>query len=415
MEVLGPMDVVYARCCGIDIHKQTAVACVIRSDTQGPPRKQIRTFGTMTDDLLALADWLRTEGVSHVAMESTGVYWKPPYNLLEGEFEVILANAQHIKAVPGRKTDVQDAEWIADLLRHGLLKASFVPDRPQRELRELTRYRTSLVRERAAEVNRLQKTLEGANIKLGDVASDILGLSARQMLEGLVTGTDPTILAQFARGRLREKIPQLERALAGHFAAHQRFLLAAQLAHIDYLDELIEQLSAEVAQRLAPFAPLIERLDAIPGIARRTAEIVLAEIGTDVHRFPTAAHLASWAGMCPGQHESAGKQTSGKTRKGSPWLRSALVEAATAAAKSKRSYLASQYSRLARRRGAKKAAVAVGHSILVIIWHLLEHDCPYVDLGSTYFDQRDHSHVKRHLVQRLEQLGYAVTLSRAAA
>jgi transposase len=409
------MDVVYARCCGIDIHKQTAVACVIRSDTQGPPRKQIRTFGTMPDDLLALADWLRTEGVSHVAMESTGVYWKPPYNLLEGEFEVILANAQHIKAVPGRKTDVQDAEWIADLLRHGLLKASFVPDRPQRELRELTRYRTSLVRERAAEVNRLQKTLEGANIKLGDVASDILGLSARQMLEGLVTGTDPTILAQFARGRLREKIPQLERALAGHFAAHQRFLLATQLAHIDYLDALIEQLSAEVAQRLAPFAPLIERLDAIPGIARRTAEIVLAEIGTDVHRFPTAAHLASWAGMCPGQHESAGKQTSGKTRKGSPWLRRALVEAATAAAKSKRSYLASQYSRLARRRGAKKAAVAVGHSILVIIWHLLEHDCPYVDLGSTYFDQRDHSHVKRHLVQRLEQLGYAVTLSRAAA
>jgi transposase len=409
------MDVLYPRCCGIDIHKKTAVACVIISDPNGPPHKQIRTFGTMTDELLALADWLAAERVTHVAMESTGVYWKAPFNLLEGQFEVLLANAQHIKAVPGRKTDVQDAEWIADLLRYGLLKASFVPDRSQRELRELTRYRTSLVRERATETNRLQKTLEGANIKLGDVASNIVGQSARQMLDGLVVGTDPSILAQFARGRMREKIPQLERALAGRCAAHQRFLIAQQLAHLDYLDEAIERLSAEVAQRLAPFVSTLERLDAIPGIARRTAEIVLAEIGTDVRRFPTAGHLASWAGVCPGQHESAGKQTHGTTRDGNRWLRAALIEAAQAAAHSKTSYLAAQYQRLARRRGGKKAAMAVGHSILVIIWHLLEHDCPYVDLGSTYFDERDHSHLQRHLVHRLEQLGYAVTLSRSAA
>jgi transposase len=409
------MDVTYPRCCGIDIHKKTAVACVIISDPNGPPRKQIRTFGTMTDELLVLADWLAEQRVTHVAMESTGVYWKAPFNVLEGQFEVLLANAQHIKAVPGRKTDVQDAEWIADLLRHGLLKASFVPDRPQRELRELTRYRTSLVRARATATNRLQKTLEGANIKLGDVASNILGQSARQMLEGLVVGTAPAILAQFARGRLREKIPQLERALAGRCAAHQRFLIAQQLAHIDYLDEAIDHLSAEVAQRLAPFVSTLERLDAIPGIARRTAEIVLAEIGPDVRRFPTAGHLASWAGVCPGQHESAGKQTRGTIREGNPWLRTALVEAAQAAAHSKTSYLAAQYHRIARRRGGKKAAVAVGHSILVIIWHLLEHDCPYVDLGSTYFDERDQTGIKRHLVRRLEQLGYSVALSRSAA
>ena len=410
------MDVVYPRCCGIDIHQKIAVACVIVSETQGPPHKEIRTFGTMTDDLLALADWLTSEGVTHVAMESTGVSWKAPFNLLEGQFEVLLANAQHIKAVPGRRTDVKDAEWIADLLRHGLLKASFVPDRPQRELRELTRYRTALVRERAAEANRLQKTLEGANIKLGDVASSILGRSARQMLEGLVGGmAEPSTLAQFARGRLREKIPQLERALAGHFAAHQRFLVAQQLAPIDYLDEAIECLSREVAERLAPFEAMLERLDVVPGVGRRTAEILLSEIGTDMRRFPTAGHLASWAGMCPGQHESAGKQSDGRTRKASPWLRDALIEAAAAAAKTKDTYLAAQSHRLVRRRGRNKAAVAVGHSILVIVWLLLQHDCPYVDLGSTYFDERDRTATERRLVHRLEQLGYSVHLDRPAA
>jgi transposase len=295
----------------------------------------------MTDDLLGLADWLAVEGVTHVAMESTGVSWKAPFNLLEGQFEVLLANAQHIKTVPGGKTDVKDAEWIADLLRHGLLRASFVPDRPQRELRELTRYRTALVRERAAEANRLQKTLEGANIKLVSVATNVLGRSARHMLEGLVAGNaDPPRLAQFARGRIREKIPQLERALAGHFAAHQRFIVAQQLAHMDYLDEAIECVSTEVAERLARFEATIERLDVVPGVGRRTAEILLSEIGTDMSRFPTAAHLASWECMCPGHHESAGKQHDGKTRKGSLWLRQALIEAASAAGKTKGTYLA---------------------------------------------------------------------------
>jgi transposase len=280
----------------------------------------------------------------------------------------------------------------------------------------LTRYRTALVRERAAEANRLQKTLEGANIKLGDVASSILGRSARQMLEGLVGGTaDPATLAQFARGRMREKIPQLERALAGHFAAHQRFMVAQQLAHIDYLDEAIERVSREVAERLAPFEALLERLDVVPGVGRRTAEILLAEIGTDMGRFPTAGHLASWAGLCPGHHESAGKQYDGQTRKASPWLRDALIEAAAAAAKTKDTYLAAQYHRLVRRRGRNKAAVAVGHSILVIVWHLLQHDCPYVDLGSTYFDERDRTATERRLVHRLEQLGYSVHLDRSAA
>jgi transposase len=344
------------------------------------------------------------------------VYWKAPYNLLEGQFEVLLANAQHIKTVPGRKTDVKDAEWIADLLRHGLLRASFVPDRPQRELRELTRYRTALVRERAAEANRLQKTLEGANVKLGDVATNVLGQSARQMLEGLVAGNaEPATLAQFARGRMRAKIPRLERALAGRFAAHQRFMVAQQLAHIDYLDEVIDRVSAEVAERVAPFEAAIERLDVIPGVGRRTAETLVAEIGTDMSRFPTAAPLASWAGVCPGQHESAGKQHTGKTRKGSPWLRQALIEAASAAGKTKSTYLAAQYHRLMPRRGRNKAAVAVGHTILVIAWHLLQHDSPYVDLGSTYFDERDRAATERRLVRRLEQLGYSVHLDRSAA
>jgi transposase len=301
------MDVVHTRCCGIDIHKKTAVACLIVPGTDGQPSKTVRTFGTMTDDLLALADWLTSEDVSHVALEATGVYWKPVWNLLEANFALILANPQHIKAVPGRKTDVKDAQWIADLLRHGLLRGSFVPDRPQRELRELTRYRTALVRERTREVNRVQKTLEGANIKLGDVASNVLGVSGRAMLQGLVAGsTDTATLADLAKGKLRDKRAALERALSGRMGPHQRFLLAEQLSHIDTLDDAIERVSGEVAERVLPFESEIERLDAIPGVGRRTAEALVAEIGTDMSRFPTAAHLASWAGMCPGNHESAG-------------------------------------------------------------------------------------------------------------
>ena len=337
------------------------------------------------------------------------------WNLLEDSFTLLLVNAQHIKAVPGRKTDVRDCEWIADLLRHGLLRPSFVPDRPQRELRELTRYRTSLVRERSTAVNRLQKTLEGANIKLASVATDIMGASGRQMLAAIVAGaTDATALAQLAQKRLREKLPALERALTGRVGAHQRFLLAQQLAHIDFLDETIARLSAEIAQRLQPDEAALERLDTIPGVGRWTAEILLAELGTDMARFPSARHLASWAGMCPGNHESAGKRKSGRTRKGNPWLRTALVEAAQAAGRTKQRYLGAQYRRLAARRGAKRAAVAVGHSILGIVYQLLTRETVYEDLGVHYFDERHRHAVQRRLVRRLEALGYTVVLKPAA-
>jgi transposase len=411
------LDVIYERCCGLDVHKRSVAACLIVPGTHGEPRKQIRTFGTMTEDLLELSDWLAAAGCTHVAMESTGVYWKPIYNLLEGAFTPLLVNARHIKSVPGRKTDVKDCEWIADLLRHGLLRGSFVPERPQRELRELNRYRTTLVRERSAEVGRLQKTLEGANIKLASVATDIMGKSARQMLKALIDGsTDTSAMAQLARGKLRAKIPQLERALQGCSGAHQRFLIAQQLAHIDFLEETIEQLSAEIAERMGPFGEAIERLETIPGVGRRTAEAILAEIGADMSRFPTYRHLASWAGMCPGNNESGGKRRSGKTTKGDPWLRAALVEAAHAAGRTRNTYLSAQYRRLASRRGKKRAAVAVGHTILVIAYNLLlQRSCGYEELGGDYFDKRDRQAVERRLVRRLEGLGYKVSLDPLAA
>jgi transposase len=406
------MEMVYARCCGLDVHKRSVVACLLTPGGGGQPTKELRTFGTMTADLLALSDWLAAAGCTHVAMEATGAYWKPIYNLLEDRFVVLVVNAAHIKAVPGRKTDVRDAEWIADLLRHGLLRASFIPHRSQRELRELTRYRTTLVHERANEVNRLQKVLEGANIKLASVATDILGKSGRDILVALVGGTtEPAALAQLARGRLREKIPQLEQALSGQFSAHQRFLIAQQLAHIDFLDASLERLSAEIGERLRPFEPEMERLQTIPGVGRRTAEVLLAEIGADLSRFPTARHLASWAGLCPGNDESAGKRRSGRTRKGSPWLRTALVEAARAAARTKDTYPAAQYRRLAARRGAKRAAVAVAHSLLAMVYALLTQRVTYHELGGQYFDERDRLAVQRRLVRRLEALGYTVSLA----
>jgi transposase len=410
------MDVLYERCCGLDIHKRSVVACVITPGPTGKPAKVVRTFGTMTDDLLQLAEWLRSHAVTHVAMESTGVYWKPVWNLLEGEFDLLLANAQHMKAVPGRKTDVKDCEWIADLLRHGLLRASFVPDRPQRELRELTRYRTSLLGERTAEVNRLQKTLEGANIKLAAVATNVLGKSGREMLEALVGGTtDPAVLADLARGKLRAKLPELARALAGSFGPHQRFLIAEQLAHLDYLDEVIERVSTEITARLGPVQTAVERLDSIPGVGQRTAEVLVAELGTDLGRFPTAAQLASWAGMCPGNHESAGKRLSGRTRKGNPWLRAALVEAGQAAGRTKQSYLGALFRRLVARRGKKRAALAVGHRVLVIAYHLLTQDTTYTELGVHFLDERNRGAVERRLVRRLQGLGYKVTLQPTVA
>jgi transposase len=410
------LDVIYERCCGLDVHKRTIAACLIVPGMGGATQKEIRTFGTMTEDLLELTDWLAAAGCTHVAMESTGVYWKPVYNLLEATFTPLLVNARHIKTVPGRKTDVKDCEWIADLLRHGLLRGSFVPERPQRELRELGRYRTTLVQERSAEVSRLQKTLEGANIKLASVATDIMGKSGRQMLKALIAGsTDASEMAQLARGKLRAKIPKLEQALRGCFGAHQRFLIAQQLAHIDFLEETIEQLSVEIAERMRPFGEALERLETIPGVGRRTAEAILAEIGPEISRFPTYRHLASWAGMCPGNDQSGGKCRRGKTTKGNPWLRAALVEAAHAAGRTKNTYLSAQYRRLASRRGKKRAAVAVGHSILVIAYHLLQRSCGYEELGGDYFDKRDRQGVERRLVRRLEGLGYKVSLDPVAA
>ncbi len=346
------MDILYERCCGLDIHKRTVVACLIVPSPAGRPRKEIRTFGTMTADLLQLSDWLTSESVTHVAMEATGVYWQPVWNVLEGSFTLLLAKARHIQAVPGRKTDVRDGEWIADLLRHGLLRPSFVPDRPQRELRELTRYRTALIRERSAEVNRRQKTLEGANLKLAAVATDLRGRSGQAILAALVAGqTEPTALAELVKRRLRAKLSELERALAGQFDGHQRFLVAQQVAH-----------------------------------------------------------LASWAGMCPGNHESAGKRQSGRTRKGNAWLRSALTEAGQAAGRTKHAYLGAQYRRLAARRGKKKATIAVGHTILIIAYHLLTEHTTYQDLGVDYLEQRHRHAVERRLVRRLEALGNKVTL-----
>jgi transposase len=409
------MDVLFERCCGLDIHKRTVVACLITPGSTGAPMKELRSFGTMTDDLVQLADWLLAAGCTHVAMESTGVYWKPVWNLLEERLTLLLVNARHVKAVPGRKTDVKDAEWLASLLRHGLLRSSFIPDRAQRELQELTRYRTSLVQERTAEVNRLQKTLEGANIKLGDVATDVVGVSGRRMLRALIDGaTDAAAVADLAQGKLRGKRPALERALRGQIGAHQRFLLTQQLAHIEQLEATIAAVNAEIEVRLLPVAAEQQQLQTIPGVGVRTAQVLLAEIGPDVSRFPRAGHLASWAGMCPGNDESAGKRRSGQTRKGNRWLRSALIEAAHAAARTQGTYLAAQYRRLAARRGSKKSAVAVGHSILISVYHLLRDGEPYHDLGGHFFDERDRQAVERRLVRRLEALGHKVILEPAA-
>jgi transposase len=405
------MDVIYPRCCGLDVHKKTVVACCILSTKGRKPVKETRTFRTMTTDLLALADWLQEKGCSHVAMESTGVYWRPVYNLLEGQCELLVVNAQHIKAVPGRKTDVKDAAWLAELLRHGLLRGSFIPSKPQRQLRELTRYRSTLVQERARTLNRLQAVLEDANLKLASVVTDINGVSARAMLEAILAGQrDVEILADLARGRLRAKRDQLKEALEGRVTAHHSFLLTEHLSTLEYLDEAIARVSREIDQRLTADQEAIVLLDTIPGVGQRAAEILIAEIGTDMSRFPSAKHLASWAGMCPGNHESGGKRLSGKTRKGNRWLRQVLVEIAHVASKTKNTYLAAQYKRIAARRGKKRALIAVGHTILTIVYMMLTRKQPYQDLGAAYFDQREQERVERRLVHRLERLGYEVSL-----
>jgi transposase len=400
------MEVINPRCCGLDVHKKTVVACIIT-----PQKKEIRTFSTMTRNLMELKDWLSECSVTHVAMESTGVFWKPIYNLLEDDFVVMIINAQHIKAVPGRKTDVKDAEWIADLLRHGLVRGSFVPDRQQRELRELVRYRRGLIQQRADLINRIQKVLEGANIKLSSVATDVVGVSGRAMLQAMVNGTnDPETLAALAKGSLRNKHADLVEALQGLVGPHQRMLLDSLLRHLDFLDNEISRLDNEVDKRMRPFDESIDRLDGIHGIGRRSVEEILAEIGMDMSRFPNADHLCSWAKLCPGNNESAGKRKSGSTGHGNPWLRSILVQVAWSAARTKKTYLSALYHRLAGRRGSKRAIIAVAHAILIIIYSMLRNGTVYRDLGEQYFDQINHQSVLNRALNRIQSLGYNVTL-----
>jgi transposase len=410
------MQVLYPCCCGLDVHKKFVVACVLTTNPEGQVQKESRTFSTMTQDLLTLLDWLHAAGCTHVAMESTSSYWRPVYNLLEGQFTVLVGNAYHMKAVPGRKTDVKDAEWIADLLRHGLIRGSFIPSPAQRQLRDLTRYRTHLVEERARLTNRLQAVLEDANVKLASVVTDIRGTSARAILAALVAGeTDPTVLAELALGRMRSKRAILAQAVVGRFTPHHAFLITEHLSQLDYLEDAVERVSSEITQRLVDDQAALELLDTIPGVGQRAAEILLAEVGTDMSRFPSAKHLASWAGMCPGNKESGGKRLSGKTRKGNIWLRHVLFEVAHAASKTKDTYLSAQYRRLATRRGKQRALVALGHSILVSAYHILTRRVPYRELGPLYFDVLDRQRVQQRLVQRLERLGYAVNLQPVAA
>ncbi|QYR20294.1 IS110 family transposase [Paenibacillus sp. sptzw28] len=402
------MDVLIERACGLDVHKKSITACVMT-----PEGKEIKTFRTHTVFLLDLIDWIKQHRCTHVAMESTGVYWKPIVNLLEAdEIQFLVVNAQHIKAVPGRKTDVKDAEWICNLLRHGLLKPSYIPDRNQRELRELVRYRRSLIQEKSREHNRVQKVLEGANIKLAAVVSDIMGVSSRDMMSAMIEGEeDPQKLAAFARRTLKKKKEELELALRGNMSAHQRIMLKTMLTHVDFLNEQILELDMEVAKRLDPFQQDIERLDTIPGFGRRTAEQILAEVGTDVgSRFPSAPHLCSWVGLVPGQNESAGKRKSSKTRKGNKYLRAALIEVAHSVSRSD-NYLGAQYRRIAARKGKHRAAVAVAHSIMTITYHLLTRKEDYKDLGSHYFEHRQQEAIMKQAVRRLENLGFQVALS----
>ena len=454
------MQVLYQRCCGIDLHKKMIVACLLMCTAQGV-QKEIQTFGTMLQDLYRFRDWLKANACEAVAMESTGVFWKPIWNVLEGEMELLLVNAQHIKTVPGRKTDIKDAQWIADLLQHGLLQASFVPPRPQRELRELTRYRSSLSGERARLVNRMHKVLEDTNLKLTSVITDITGKSGRAILHAMLQGEqDPEVLAELARGRLRDKRPQLMEAVQGTLSQHHRFLLSSQLRQLDFLDRQLAELDQEIATRLgvgnrpddpdpevgqpvnaqaqperaetelaermsSPAAPLersmvlsgaqvIDLLDQVTGINVRIGEIIVAEIGTGVDRFPTQAHICSWAGLCPEANISAGKRLSNTTGKGNRWLRQALIEAANAAARSKRTFLGAYYQRLRKRMGHKKAIVALAHRLLVLIYALLKHQHPYQERGPDFAEEKAVEATKRWALRRLEQLGYQVTLQPAA-
>ncbi len=410
------MEVLYPHCAGLDVHKETVVACV-RHMTGGTVKREVRTFKTMTSSLLALSEWLASEGCTHLVMEATGVYWKPVWHILsDGDFALTLANAAHVKNVPGRKTDTNDATWLADLLAHGLVRASFVPDAATQEQRGLLRTRKQLVRERASHVQRLQRTLEDANIKLDSAVSDIIGVSGRAMIEALIAGeTDPARLAELADRRIKSLPETLREALRGRVTKHHRFLLHLHLKQIDVLDEAIAEIDVEVDAHVEPFRTAIEQLKTIPGIGDLGACVILAEIGTDMSRFPTVGHLISWAGLCPKNDESAGKRRSNRMRKGAPWLKTTLVQCAWAAARKKGSYLQAQFHRLRARRGAKKAIAAVAASMLTAAYHMLTDGTFYQDLGADHFDRRTKTTTTRRLIARLASLGYEVTLTPTAA
>ncbi len=404
------MERIVERPGALDVHKASVTACV-RVWQGRELEERMAEFQTTVYGLLALADWLAALGVKQVVMEATGVYWKPVWAVLEDRFELLLVNARHVKQVPGRKTDIKDAQWLCQLLEAGLLKASFVPPKPIRTLRNLTRYRKTQIQDRQREAARLHKILEDTGIKLGCVASDILGKSGRDMLDALVAGTtDPTVLANLARGQLRNKLPALQEALVGRFDAEHALVVGRILAHIDFLEEAIDRLSTAIEEQLVPFAKAVELLMSIPGVKQRTAEVLIAEIGVDMSIFPTAKHLASWAGVCPGNDQSAGKRRSGKTRQGSKWLRATLTEAANAAARAKNTYLSAQYQRLRGRRGHAKAITAVSHTILTVAWHMLQTGELYNDLGNDYFAKQDPERAANRLVRQLEKLGHSVTL-----
>lgn len=410
------MHVVNTNCAGIDVHKKNVKVCLVTRDSAGQRHEEVRTFATMTRQLLALRDWLQDHGCKVIAMESTGVYWKPIFNLFEGDFEVLLVNPAHIKQVPGRKTDVKDCQWIAELLEHGLLKASFIPPLEIRDLRDLTRYRRKLVQTRAAEVNRVQKILEQANIKLASVATDVMGVSGRAMLEALVKGDqDPEQMAELSKGRMRQKKAELALALEGRFRPHHTRLLTRILAHIDFLAQSIAECEQEIEELCLPFAAVVERLDGITGMSQRSAQDMLAEIGLNMGQYPSHKHLCSWSGVSPGNNESAGKRKQARTRKGNKWLRAILVECAQAAGHTKDTYLGAQFRRFAGRKGKNKAAVVVAHSILEAAYFIIRDEVSYNDLGSGHFDQLNKEHIIRHHIKRLESLGLKVQLTELPA
>jgi transposase len=410
------MENILACCAGLDVHKESVEACVRRIEPNGRVHSETRHWGTVTRELVAMANWLEAEGVTNVAMESTGVFWKPIFNILESRFTVLLVNARHLKQVPGRKSDVRDCQWIAQLLQCGLLKGSFIPPRAQRDLRDLTRHRTQLVEEKTRTINRIQKVLEDANIKLASVATDVLGVSGRAMIQRLIEGeTDSHKLADLAQRQLRGKIPELEKALEGKVTDHHRFLLKLLWKELGQQEEVIADLEAKIEEHTRPLAAEIDRLDAIPGVDRRVAQVLLAEVGADMKPFPNDQHLSSWAGMCPGNEESAGKRTRRRITPGNRWLKKTLAQAAWAASHTKNTYLASQYRRLARHRGKKRALIAVGHSTLVVFYHMMKSGVTYVDLGGDFFDRLEPQRLTRYYVKRLERLGHKVTLEATAA